>query len=243
MAASSVLLVTTHITWGKIQFPNVQFTSDLTFKEFQDQIYSRTRILPHQQKVFSKRGPVNDRTWASVVHHLSQGDNKLMLIGTPSTETQELLPPFGSTQNLAEQTQHNTRIQRVIPIEERSTGSHTGDDRSPKLVISEHPTYATQHVNALTSKYQPLMDVGESEREIEISWEVPGVDPQVLQLTFHQNSLCLSGSKNSCLFQRKIPLAAAEVDIQLATTQLKDGVLTLKIPKKPMQSLEDVLKH
>ena len=93
---------------------------------------------------------------------------------------------------------------------------------------------------------QPNVDVRETEKEILIHAEIPGVDPKDLEVSLSENVLTLQGEKRSCSekkeggavikecsygsFHRAIPLAA-EVDPEGVEAEHKNGVVTIKLAK------------
>lgn len=95
-------------------------------------------------------------------------------------------------------------------------------------------------------KWNPSVDIGESEEEIVVRAEMPGVDPKDLEITVTGSQLVLCGEKKEAsqsegkdfyhsetrygTFRRVIPLPDG-VDAENATAQYADGVLTLRMKK------------
>ncbi|MBN2581356.1 MAG: Hsp20/alpha crystallin family protein [Pirellulales bacterium] len=94
----------------------------------------------------------------------------------------------------------------------------------------------------------PAVDVSESEKEILVRAELPGVDPKELDVSVTGNQLILSGEKKEeketkeqgyyhsearyGTFRRVIPLPEG-ADSEKVDAQYAHGVLTLKIAKAP----------
>jgi HSP20 family protein len=94
--------------------------------------------------------------------------------------------------------------------------------------------------------WTPNLDLSENDTEITVKAEVPGVGQSDLEVVFHDGCLQIRGEKRQpshsekvrylCLergygkFDRTIYLTAA-VDINAASTRLRDGVLTVTLPK------------
>ncbi len=95
--------------------------------------------------------------------------------------------------------------------------------------------------------FTPRLDVNESEREISISTELPGVEQKDVNVEVADGELTISGEKRQehqdeneegwkvversfCSFRRVIPLPE-EVDSNAIKARFKDGVLNVTIPK------------
>ena len=92
----------------------------------------------------------------------------------------------------------------------------------------------------------PRVDVSESERDYEITAELPGMDEKDIELTLANNVLTIRGEKKTereekdknyylsersfGSFRRSIPLPA-EVDDDKVEARFKNGVLTVRLPK------------
>lgn len=100
--------------------------------------------------------------------------------------------------------------------------------------------------SALESVTAPTIDLKETEKEFVVSAEVPGVTKDQLNISIAEDSVTLQGERKAekekkeenyhykessyGSFQRVIPLPAAVV-ADKAKAKLKDGVLTLILPK------------
>ena len=95
--------------------------------------------------------------------------------------------------------------------------------------------------------FSPAIDVIESENDYSVVCELPGIEKKDIDLTLASNVLTIKGSKNddseekkgkyfkkekwTGSFQRTLPLPAA-VNADMISADLKDGVLTVRLPKK-----------
>ncbi len=96
--------------------------------------------------------------------------------------------------------------------------------------------------------YWPRADVCESEKEITVSAELPGLDQKDIDISISNDILTLCGEKKIEIeekeknfyrmersygsFHREIPLPA-EVESENVEAVFKNGVLTIHLPKKP----------
>ncbi|GAB4364261.1 MAG: Hsp20/alpha crystallin family protein [Calditrichia bacterium] len=94
----------------------------------------------------------------------------------------------------------------------------------------------------------PTVDVEETDRDVRISAELPGIDEKDIDISISDDVLTLKGEKKQereekgstfyrmersyGSFRRDIPLPS-EVDPDKAEAVFKRGVLTIKVPKKP----------
>lgn len=100
--------------------------------------------------------------------------------------------------------------------------------------------------SSLMGNFAPLLDVSESDKEIKISAELPGMEPEDIHITLDHNTLTISGEKRAekeekgkhhyriersyGSFRRSIPLLA-EVQEDKIDATFKRGVLKIKLPK------------
>ena len=96
--------------------------------------------------------------------------------------------------------------------------------------------------------FWPQVDVTETDKEIKVSAEIPGVEPKDIDLSVEDGMLTIKGEKkyereekekgqyrmerSYGSFERAIELPA-EVDESKAKAEFKKGVLRLTLPKKP----------
>ncbi|MCE5303042.1 MAG: Hsp20/alpha crystallin family protein [Planctomycetaceae bacterium] len=97
-----------------------------------------------------------------------------------------------------------------------------------------------------SDKWSPAVDIAESDKEMTIQAELPGIDPKELDVSVTGNQLVLSGEKRESSerkekgvyhsearygsFRRVIPLPEG-LDTEHIDAQYANGVLTLKLPK------------
>jgi HSP20 family protein len=99
---------------------------------------------------------------------------------------------------------------------------------------------------AFVGDFAPRMDVSETDKEITISAELPGLEPEDINITIDRNVLLISGEKHAekeekdkryyriersyGSFRRSIPLPS-DVDEHEIDATFKRGVLKVKLPK------------
>lgn len=97
------------------------------------------------------------------------------------------------------------------------------------------------------SQWVPPMDVIEGEQSVSVSAELPGIDPQNVEVRVQDNTLYLKGERNleretkqghcyrlersSGSFARSLALPV-EVNADAVSANYKDGVLLITLPKK-----------
>jgi len=102
--------------------------------------------------------------------------------------------------------------------------------------------------NGSTNVWTPPVDVAETNKEIVITAELPGVDPKAMEIYVANGALVLKGEKEVAkeekaknyyrterylgTFYREVPLPAG-VDADKITATCAHGVLAITIPKKP----------
>jgi HSP20 family protein len=98
-----------------------------------------------------------------------------------------------------------------------------------------------------SSEWAPLVDVIEGEQSVTVNAELPGIDPQSVDIRVQDNTLYLKGERNlerqvkqgqcyrlerlSGSFARSLSLPV-EVNADAVTANYKDGVLSIALPKK-----------
>lgn len=96
--------------------------------------------------------------------------------------------------------------------------------------------------------FSPSIDISETEKEIVISAELPGMEDKDLDVSLSKDLLIIKGEKKEekeektknyyrmersyGSFCRTIPLPA-EIDAENISAEFKKGVLTIKLPKTP----------
>ena len=94
--------------------------------------------------------------------------------------------------------------------------------------------------------FQPDIDVTETDKEIKVSAELPGMDDKDIDVSLTRDSLTIKGEKKEekeekkkdfyrmersyGSFSRTIPIPV-EIDTEKAKAQFKKGVLTITLPK------------
>ncbi len=103
------------------------------------------------------------------------------------------------------------------------------------------------------NKWMPRVDVMDQESELVVRTEVPGVDPESIDVTVESGTLTISGSRRFSSeetkdnyhrkeifegsFERTVLLPEG-IDPEAVTAASKDGILEISIPKQP-----EVLPH
>lgn len=98
----------------------------------------------------------------------------------------------------------------------------------------------------LSSTFTPNLDISETDKEINVSLELPGMEADDIDISFQGNTLTISGEKQSeseekgehffrkertyGSFRRSIPLPS-EVDEEEIAANFKRGVLKVNLPK------------
>ncbi len=94
----------------------------------------------------------------------------------------------------------------------------------------------------------PIVDVAEREKTFELTAEVPGVDTQDVEVKISNDTLSIRGEKQEAKkqrgtdyrlrerhfspFERQFALSA-DIDLNKIEATLKNGLLTVTLPKKP----------
>jgi HSP20 family protein len=86
--------------------------------------------------------------------------------------------------------------------------------------------------NGVTQVLNPAFDVREDGDKILVEADLPGVAQEALDLQVVDNVLTVKGQRKDRAFERSFKLPAT-VDVEKITAALKDGVLTIQLPKKP----------
>ena len=124
-----------------------------------------------------------------------------------------------------------------------------GDDWFlPQMRAARAPTWFGDFA---PQRFSPSVDVTNEAKHVVISAELPGMNKEDVEVTFHDGALLLKGEKrhearrdeDGCFrterfygaFQRTIPLPA-DVDPNGAEARFDAGVLTVKFPKVEVES-------
>lgn len=100
--------------------------------------------------------------------------------------------------------------------------------------------------SALEHEWVPKVDVSETEKEVVVNAEIPGIDAKDIDISVNENRLTLQGERKHeeekkgkhfhrvertyGAFSRDVELPA-EVDSDKVEATYKDGVLTVNLPK------------
>ncbi|RLD05591.1 MAG: Hsp20/alpha crystallin family protein [Chloroflexota bacterium] len=108
--------------------------------------------------------------------------------------------------------------------------------------------------NTIMGDFAPRMDCKETKKDITISVELPGMEPEDVEISINRNELTISGEKRAekeekgehhyriersyGTFHRSIPIPG-QVEENEINAKMKNGVLTVTLPK----SKEALRKH
>jgi HSP20 family protein len=105
---------------------------------------------------------------------------------------------------------------------------------------------ATQTVNEMERTMRPAVDIFENETGITVQADMPGVSRERLEIQVDRDTLAIEGRADipmpegmealyadvrSTRYQRSFSLSS-ELDAEKVDASFKDGVLTLRIPKR-----------
>lgn len=99
-----------------------------------------------------------------------------------------------------------------------------------------------------SSNFSPRVNVSENEKEIQVTAELPGIDPENVDVSLSRDVLTIKGEKKEekkdekdnyyrlersyGSFARSIPLPAGLVNNDQVDANFKNGVLTITLPKR-----------
>jgi HSP20 family protein len=113
---------------------------------------------------------------------------------------------------------------------------------NPARIVASHPA----PVDLEPTAWSPAIDLFETPSEVVLLAELPGVEPQSIDLFVTGNLLTLRGEKSPGAiaeghasvqerqfgtFHRQVALST-EVDLDAAHAEIRDGVLRVRIPKQ-----------
>jgi HSP20 family protein len=147
-------------------------------------------------------------------------------------------------------TERNIVSRKPSPIESRRTEDDpfiTMQRRMNRLFDDfMSPLPGLLHYEEMGASFTPRVDMEEDEKEIRVTAELPGMDAKDIYISIQRDVLTLRGEKSSeheekkgqyhriersyGSFERQIPLGV-EVDAEKVGADLKDGVLTITLPK------------
>jgi HSP20 family protein len=82
------------------------------------------------------------------------------------------------------------------------------------------------------SAYRAPVNVATSDDGVTVSVDMPGVDPQDLDLTFENGTLAIAGKRGQQVYRYDVALGAT-IDPGAIEAQLDKGVLTVHARKRP----------
>lgn len=113
--------------------------------------------------------------------------------------------------------------------------------------VFEDPYFRAWSDNDGTCRWCPAVDVSESEKELLVSADLPGIDPKEVEITVKENVLTLTGERKNekeqnegsyhrierayGSFTRSFVLPST-VDESKVSAEFKDGVLRIHLPKR-----------
>jgi HSP20 family protein len=147
-------------------------------------------------------------------------------------------------------TERNIVSRKPSPIESRRTEDDpfiTMQRRMNRLFDDfMSPLPGLLHYEEMGASFTPRVDMEEDEKEFRVTAELPGMDAKDIYISIQRDVLTLRGEKSSeheekkgqyhriersyGSFERQIPLGV-EVDAEKVGADLKDGVLTITLPK------------
>lgn len=112
--------------------------------------------------------------------------------------------------------------------------------------LTERPWAGLERLSAMTGLAEPKIDIEDKRKEIKVSVELPGLEPDDVDLRLTDEALTIRGEKRTedsdegdgyylsertfGAFERSVPLPV-EVDADRAEAKFKKGVLTVRLPK------------
>lgn len=108
-----------------------------------------------------------------------------------------------------------------------------------------------------SEQFHPSVNLSETKKQIKITAELPGIDPEDIDLELSDDSISIQGKKESKeeekgehyyhmersygTFYRTIPLPA-EINADKVEANYKKGVLTITLPKKKIAQAKNRIK-
>lgn len=125
----------------------------------------------------------------------------------------------------------------------REVGIHRGADVNPFFTLHREMNRMFDDVFRGFGLGWPQIDIDETDKEVRITAELPGLDEKDVSLEIANGVLSISGEKKSesedkarrfseryyGRFERRIPLE--DVDEDKVSAAFKNGVLTISVPK------------
>ncbi len=135
-----------------------------------------------------------------------------------------------------------------VPAEGRlfTNPLHEFRQEMDRLMESFFDGFNAPHFGRKSDSFVPQIDVVDTDKEIKISAELPGLDEKDIEVSLTREALTIKGEKREereekgkdyyrsersfGSFTRTIPLPV-EIDAEKAAASFKKGVLTVKLPK------------
>jgi HSP20 family protein len=138
------------------------------------------------------------------------------------------------------------KLKEGVPSEDSPLAALRGEmDRLFEAYVRD-PLASIEWPFAAQGGWCPAIDVYEDDQQIAVRAEIPGMDPNDVEVTVTGNQLVLSGEKKESseqsgkeyrltesrygAFRRTIPLSGS-VDAAKVEAQCANGVLTIRLPK------------
>ena len=155
----------------------------------------------------------------------------------------------------------------LIPWSDRNRRSVVGSEDNPVTALRNEVNRifddfydglnvpSMDRMRASMARFNPKTDVKETDKEIQVTTELPGMAEDDVDVTISDDVLTIKGEKKEekkdedkernyyrteCSygsFERSVPLPT-EVDVDKADAVFKNGVLKLTVPKVPEEKLE-----
>jgi HSP20 family protein len=138
-----------------------------------------------------------------------------------------------------------------LPIKRPSRDMYSWDPFDEIRKMQEHMEQMMRAFPAMENRYvsetlSPLTDVAEEDNRVIVTTDLPGIDRENVELSLKENFLVISASKGKeeetekegylrkersfMRYYREIPLPEGVTE-EGSTAQLKNGVLTVTLPK------------
>ena len=135
-----------------------------------------------------------------------------------------------------------------VPVERRVSTNplHEFRQEMGRLMENFFEGFDTGHFARRADSFVPQIDVVDTDKEIKISAELPGLDEKDIEISLTRDALTIKGEKREekeekgkdyyrsersyGSFTRTIPLPV-EIDAEKVGASFKKGVLTVKLPK------------
>ena len=155
---------------------------------------------------------------------------------------------------------------QIIPWKHKPPATRVPESTSSSLVALRHDmdrlfdTFIREPFSAvewpfMRGRWSPAIDVAESENEVTVRTELPGIEPDNVEVTVTGNQLTISGNKTEVseehdkdfyhtesrcgCFRRSVPLPSG-IDSEKSDAEFKNGVLIVRLEKSHDASRETI---